>query len=122
MMHFGKPENLSYALTEFDVLTKYFVTFLILVIERSALPIKKWQVNQISTISYDLTEIDVLTKYFVTFLILVIERSALPIKKWQVNQISTISYDLTEIDVLTKYSVRKKLFYRVSHSKVDKVN
>ena len=55
-----------YDVTEFDVLTKFSVTSLILVIERSALAIWKWEINPISTISYDLTKFDVLTKFSVT--------------------------------------------------------
>ena len=81
------------------VLTKFSVTFLTLVIERSALAIWKWEINWISTISYSLTEFEVLMKFSVTFLILVIERSALAIWKWEINQISTISYDLTKFDI-----------------------
>lgn len=73
------------------------VTFLILVIERSALAIKKWEASrqQFYTIWQNLT------KYSVTFFVSVIERSVLAIMKWQANRISTISYDLTEFDVLT---------------------
>ena len=84
-----------YDVTEFDVLTKFSVTSLILVIERSALAIWKWEINPISTISYDLTKFDVLTKFSVTSLILMIERSVLAIWKWEINLISTISYNLT---------------------------
>ena len=68
---------------------------MILVIERSALAIWKWEINPILTNLYDVTEFDVLTKFSVTSLILVIERSALAIWKWEINPISTISYDLT---------------------------
>ena len=55
------------------------VTFLFLVIERSALAIWKWEINQIITILSALTEFDVLTNFSVTYLFFVIERSALAI-------------------------------------------
>ena len=38
-----------YDVTEFDVLTKFSVTSLILVIEKSALAIWKWEINPILT-------------------------------------------------------------------------
>ena len=62
--------TISCDLTGFDIWTKYFATFFILVIQRSALPIQKWETNLILTISFNMTGFDIWTKYFVTFLIL----------------------------------------------------
>ena len=54
--------------TMLHVITKCYVTFLILMLLRSFLAIQKWQTNLIAAISCDLTEFDVLDKIFCNFL------------------------------------------------------